>query len=784
MRLNRLLLVLLSFSAVVAVPVTLSAQDHWSFQPVRPPSVPAGAHPIDALVELSLKKAGYRALGQADLATLVRRLSYDLHGLPPTPSQQRLAAAKGLEALTDQLLASPHYAERWGRHWLDVARYADTKDGVLMYGDTRLRPFAYTYRDYVIRAFNQDKPFDRFVHEQLAADQLGLPGDAPELAAMGYLTLGRMFDRNRHDIIDDQIDVVTRGLLGLTVACARCHDHKFDPIPTADYYSLYGVFASSEEPVDRPRIETPAEAGQKFEVEHQAKLGEVRKMLSDQHVALMATARSRTARYLLKVATTTADINETSIFFLSLLPSQLRPQIVHRWRLLIAARSKPTDPVFAPWHDLITVRTSLSQTDLPALDELLDGWKTRRVHPRLLAALAASPPRTVSDMAAIYATVLLKAADDDTLPDTDPLRAILAGRTSPPRFPLRQTWYYMSRKEKDSFRGLVRALDLLAVKSPHAAARAMTLRDTDELVSPVIFRRGDPTLPGRTVPRRFLEVLAGPRSQEFLNGSGRLELARAITSPANPLTARVLVNRVWMHHFGEPLVETPSDFGFQAEQPVQLPLLDFLAHRLIQGGWKLKPLHRLILSSHTWQRTSQVPRSQPFTDQMEADPTNRQLWRANRRRLDLESLRDTLLSVSGQLDLTMFGRPTSITSPSNRRRTVYAIVERQNIPDLVRNFDFASPDCSTARRQVTTVPQQALFMLNSEFVARSSDKLARLSEADDQDVIKRVARLYRLALRREPTAEESRLGSTFARARGWPQYAQVLLMTNELMFVD
>ena len=784
MRLNRLTIVLRAIAALVVGLGTLQAQDHWSFRPVRPPSVPAGTHPIDALVDLSLETSGYRAVGPADLATLVRRMSYDLHGLPPTPAQQKLAADKGLDALADQLLSSPHYGERWGRHWLDVARYADTKDGVLMYGDTRLRPFAYTYRDYVIRSFNQDKPFDRFVHEQLAADQLGLPGDAPELAAMGYLTLGRMFDRNRHDIIDDQIDVVTRGLLGLTVACARCHDHKFDPIPTADYYSLYGVFASSEEPVDRPRIEKPVEAGQKFETEHQAKLDEVRKMLSDQHVALMATARSRTARYLLKVATTRADINETSIFFLSLLPKQLRPQIVHRWRLLIAARAKPTDAVFAPWHDLITVRTSLSQTDLPALDGLLDAWKTRGVDPRLLAAITLSPPRTVSDLVAIYANALLKAAADEKLPDTDPLRAILAGRTSPPRFPLRQTWYYMSRKEKDSYRGLVRALDLLAVKSPHAAARAMTLRDTDELVSPVIFRRGDPTLPGRTVPRRFLEVLAGPGSAAFANGSGRLDLARAITSPANPLTARVLANRVWMHHFGEPLVETPSDFGLQAEQPAQLPLLDFLADRLVRGGWRLKPLHRLILSSRTWQRTSLVPPTRPFTAQFAADPTNRHLWRSHRRRLDLESLRDTLLWVSGQLDLTMFGRPASITSPENRRRTVYAIVERQDIPDIVRNFDFATPDCSTARRLVTTVPQQQLFMLNSEFVTRTSRELARRSESKDPDVIRRVARIYRLALGRDPTAEETRLGSAFTEARGWAEYAQVLLMTNEFMFVD
>ena len=759
------------------------ADDHWAFRPIQPPVVAAGPHPIDVLVDRKLEANGYRDVGPADLPTLIRRLCYDLHGLPPTPRQQDLAARRGLDALAESLLASPHYGERWGRHWLDVARYADTKDGVLMYGDNRIRPFAYTYRDYVIRSFNQDKPFDRFVHEQLAADQLGLPDDAPELAAMGFLTLGRMFDRNRHDIIDDQIDVVTRGLLGLTVACARCHDHKFDPIPTADYYSLYGVFASSEEPVKRPRIETPGEQGRGFETEYQVKLAEVSKMLSEQHTALMATARSRTARYLLKVATTEADINETSIFFLSLIPKQIRPQILHRWRRYVADHAKPGNSVFGPWHDLVT-RRAPNTTRVADSRPLLAGWRQTGVDRRLLVALTKSPPKQVHDVAEVYARVLIAAATDDNLPATDPLRRALIGQQSPTWFPLRQTWYYMSRSDKDKYRALVRGLDILAVKSPHAAARAMTLRDADELYSPVIFRRGDPTLPGRTVPRRFLEVIAGPKAPPFPNGSGRRDLARSVTSPRNPLTARVLANRTWMHHFGEPLVETPSDFGLQAERPVQMDLLDFLADRLIRGGWKLKPLHRLIVSSRAWKRASLVPETQPFAEQLTNDPTNRYLWRGNRRRLDLESLRDTLLSVSGQLDPRMFGRPNSITSPENHRRTIYAIVERQNIPDVVRNFDFASPDCSNARRQITTVPQQALFMLNSDFVTRSAYALARRSESKDTATSTRITRIYRLALRRNPTTEEQKLGAAFVTARGWNQYAQVLLMTNEMMFVD
>ena len=252
-----------------------AAESHWAFQSVPVPELgDSGQNPIDQLIEIQQSAAGFQPVPQADMPTLVRRVVYDLHGLPPTP-EQLMTTKSQFPDLVRNLLSSPRYGERWGRHWLDVARYADAKDGVLMYGDARIRPFAYTYRDYVIRSFNEDKPFDQFIREQIAADQLSLPPDAPALAGMGLLTLGRMFDNNRHDVIDDQIDVVSRGFLGLTVSCARCHDHKFDPVPTADYYSLYGVFASSIEPYERPRIGEIPEAGQAFEMEYRNKLNEV-----------------------------------------------------------------------------------------------------------------------------------------------------------------------------------------------------------------------------------------------------------------------------------------------------------------------------------------------------------------------------------------------------------------------------------------------------------------------------------------------------------------------------
>ena len=334
--------------AVVETDIERRARTHWAFQSITAPAIDQGKHPIDQLIDRKLAERGFSVSEPADMRTLIRRATFDLHGLPPTP-EQLATPREQFSELIKELLSSPRYGERWGRHWLDVARYADAKDGVLMYGDARVRPFAYTYRDYVIRAFNDDKPFDQFIREQIAADQLGLPQDSPALAGMGLLTLGRMFDNNRHDVIDDQIDVVTRGFLGLTVSCARCHDHKFDPVPTADYYSLYGVFASSIEPLERPRIEPISDEGKAFEKEFGDKLAEVLTLRQQRYEEVTRTARDRVADYLVQAATTEPDIAETTIFFLSLLPEQLRPQITWRWRKLIARRAFPDDPIFGPW---------------------------------------------------------------------------------------------------------------------------------------------------------------------------------------------------------------------------------------------------------------------------------------------------------------------------------------------------------------------------------------------------------------------------------------------------
>jgi len=761
----------------IVTDIEAAGREHWAFQPVTPPAIEDAGHPIDVLIERRLRESDFVATELADMPTLVRRTTFDLLGLPPTTAQ--LATTRdGYVQLVRELLASPRHGERWGRHWLDVARYSDAKDGVLMYGDARIRPFAYTYRDYVIRAFNEDRPFDQFIREQLAADRMQLPNDSPDLAALGLLTLGRMFDSNRHDVIDDQIDVVGRGFLGLTIGCARCHDHKFDPIPTADYYSLYGVFASCVEPYERPRIAPVSEAGQEFEQEFSAKLKEVYDQQEAHYESTLQTARERTADYLVQVATTEPDITETTIFFLSLIPEQLRPQITKRWRQLIARRAYPDDPLFGPWHDLMRE---------PVLKP--DEWKQRGVDQRIIEGLVAAQPRTPTEVARAYGTIIrdvwAKGQRESTSGrslEEDPIAALLVARDGPLWFPKRDVAYYLSRQPGDTYRSLLGQLDAIAVKHTAAAPRAMVVSDSEVLCEPVIFQRGDPSQRGSPVPRRFLSVLSHSDRAPFSDGGGRLNLANAIASAENPLTARVWVNRVWMHHFGEPLVENPSDFGLQTKRPLQYELLDYLADYFIRHGWRTKPLHELIVTSQAYQRAPQIPESERMARQLLADPANSLLWHANRRRLDFEQMRDTLLSISGELDLTMFGRPLPVTDAANRRRTVYAFVERQNIPAMVQTFDFANADTSTPRRPVTTVPQQALFAMNSTFMLERAKALAnRVVPQDPQNV---VFALYDAVYGRKPSPDEVAWFREFREAGSMEQFAQVLLMSNELIFVD
>ena len=796
-----------------------AAHRHWAFQPIANPTVPQvrnvnwPVNQIDALVLARLEAAGLAPSPAADRRTLIRRLYFDLVGLPPTYEDvERFVNdtfSDSYAQLVDRLLTSPHYGERWGRHWLDVARYADTRDVVLVLGNDRIRPYAYTYRDYVVRALNEDTPYDRFLREQLAADKIQPPVEPWRLAAMGFLTLGRTFCNNLMEVYDDQIDTVTRGMLGLTVSCARCHDHKYDPIPAADYYSLYGVFANSEVPFELPLIQQP-EMTPGY-VEFEKKAAPLRKKLGEhvdaQYQLLTSGARARIADYLVKIVTEPPDPLENVVYALSLSPDDLRPQIVASWRRYLKQHAVADDPVFGPWHDLMKQPDDdfgeQAKRVLERWRQVPQGTMAAELNPLVAQGLFAAAFSSKSDVARWYGELLTRVyeqsvqapvSNDKNRESHQQLVEIVTGENGPVYFPKRYAYQYMARIPVGQYHSQRDEIDRLAVASSNAPPRAMVLYDSPELHEPRIFLRGNPRQPGQRIPRQFLKILSDNPRQPFADGSGRLDLARAITSPTNPLTSRVLVNRVWMHHFGQPLVLTPSDFGTRSDPPSHPKLLDHLASSFMKDGWSLKKLHRRILLSQTYQQASF---DRP--DCRDVDPENRLLGRANRRRRDLEAMRDSLLAVSARLDRSLGGRPVDIVGdPQNRRRTIYGLVDRQDLPGLFRAFDFAVPDQTVAQRPRTSTPQQALFSMNSVFVIEQARGLAaRLATTEESKADQRIKQLYRFVLCRDPSDEEGQSALRFIEQATveqstndrsvlapWEQLAHVMLLTNEWMFVD
>jgi hypothetical protein len=782
-----------------------AARQHWAYQPIdrpAPPKFSGVQSPIDAFLLAKLSEKHLAFAPPADRRTLLRRTYFDLIGLPPTTEEvsafENDNSPDAFAKIVDRLLASPRYGERWGRHWLDVARYADTKDLVLAYGADAIRPFAYTYRDYVIKAFNDDLPFDQFVQDQLAADLVGPQHPRWRLAALGFLTLGRLFDNNPHDQIDDQIDTTTRGFLALTVACARCHDHKYDAITQADYYGLYGVFASTGRPYDLPLLEQPENVpgGPEFERGLAKARQELEQHIDSEFAKLTENFRQRIGDYLVRAATTDPDITETSQFALSLTPDDFRPTLVLRTRHWLKNRAVPTDRVFGPWAQLM----ALPEEDFPRNAQQV-ALQTPGPNSLVLAALRAAAITNKAAVARTYGTLLVETYEASKKPaagnptggltaDQRELLEIVTGTDGPIWFPRRDTPEHMSRPEKDRFNALVSSLDKIAVTATNAPpSRAMIVADLPEPYEPHVFRRGNPSRPGEPVPRAFIRLLSGGTARPFTQGSGRLELARAITSSTNPLTARVFVNRVWMHHFGEPLVASPADFGARSEPPSNPALLDWLASEFIRSGWSIKHLHRTMLLTLAYQQSSSP--SAP------ADPEDKLLSHFSRRRLDFESMRDSLLFISGRLDLSLGGRPVDlVTSPLGTRRTVYALVNRQDLPSMFRAFDFPVPDQCIERRSQTSVPQQALFAMNSPFVMAQARSLAGLpGVTQTADPALRVGSLFSRVLDRQPTRTETASALRFVEAAekdrlpeqvltAWEQLAQVLLMSNEAVFID
>lgn len=761
---------------------------HWAYQPVGQPSVPSVRNrswvqtSVDAFILAKLEANSMRPAPVADKRTLIRRATYDLTGLPPTFAEvEAFVNDKATEALAnvvDRLLASPRYGERWGRYWLDVARYADTKGYV--YGDREEKRFvhSYAYRDWVVRAFNDDLPYDQFLKLQIAADQMA-DADRDALAAMGFLTLGRRFLGVKHDIIDDRIDVLMRGTQGLTVGCARCHDHKFDPIPTRDYYSLYGVFAVSTERT--VVLNAPVQNAKDFlEFDKELKRREeaFRTAFNEKRAEQAKRFRARVSDYLVEVL----EVQKlpTEEFYAFVFADEINPVVVRQWHSYLLSTQKQFDPVWAPWHAFAQIPASEFPAQATAAMALFAN-AAPAVNPLVAAALIENPPASMREVAQRYGKLLAdvnrkwsEATDKKSAlsKDEEVLKQILYADDSPSVVPagaiVDLEWFFDEPTRVELGR-LSKEIDRWLVEAPGAPPQAVILEDGPGQKNPRVFKRGNPANTGEEVPRQFLEILSGLQRKPFAMGSGRLELANAIASTNNPLTARVLVNRVWQHHFGAGLVRTPSDFGTRCDPPSHPELLDWLAREFMAHDWSIKKLHRLILLSAVYQQSSETGAAEvPATAQV--DPENKLLGHFPRQRLDFEALRDSLLFVSGELDLNLGGRAKEMFEPPfSKRRAIYGYLDRQFLPGTLRVFDFANPDMHNPQRSETTVPQQALFFMNGPFVVERAKALAAHSavgavKSPDQ----KIQELYRLIYQREPTRTQLRLGTQFIQSAATP----------------
>ena len=757
---------------------------HWAFQPIAKPSpkTDSGTEnlaPIDRVVHELLSKHQFSFSPLADRRTLIRRATMDLTGVPPTPDEAddfiNDDSADAWERLVNRLLDSPRYGQRWARHWLDVARYSDTS-GYTFNKTDRSNPYAWTYRDYVVDAFNADLPYDQFIREQLAADYLDLPHNSPKLAALGFITVGRQYIK-REDTLDDQVDVVTRGLMGLTVSCARCHDHKYDAIPTEDYYSLYGVFNNCHTPAELPLIGDGAttENGRRFLVELEKVKNELplfaqnflkrtRRQLRDQIVDYCVYAL---------VDENLADL--TGHPEMALKRGDLNAELLKRMRKFFSDETRLNNSSLKGLGGYLKLEEAgFSAAAKKIFDGQLQSGK---------ANILSASPKTKIDFGVQVGAWLSTALADGSLNDSHKLPFSIAEQ---------EVADYYGEDAKKRLSTLRSNIVAKRKQAPPVIRRAMTLRENEPATNVRVMLRGNINRRGEVAPRQFPQLLDVDR-KPFQNRAGRLELAEAIVSPSNPLTARVMVNRIWMHHFVKPLVATPGDFGIRCAPPKQIRLLDFLAARLIESSWSIKDLHRTIMLSRVYMQSSN---DRP--EVAKVDPENELLWRMNRRRLEFESLRDSILAVAGTLDDSTGGRAAELFTTSgsqNVRRTIYGRVDRQDLPNVFRTFDFASPDQSIVSRVRTFVPQQSLFMLNHRFVMEQAKLLAARASENEQP---NLGRLFRLVLQRDPGEDEQKaieaylardddeeedLEAKEALTR-WQRVAHVLLCCNEFEFID
>ena len=775
----------------------------WSFVPpvahsrpaVRDAAWPAREH--DWFIRAAHEAKGVTPVTPATREEWLRRVTFDLTGLPPSPEEvDAFVADRSAEAfatVVERLLASPQFGERWGRHWLDVARYTNDLGGTV---GPEKAPAAFRYRDWVVNAFNADMPYDQFLRLQLAGDLLAEPQDdhVTRLAGLGFQGLGQKFSGNAvgmvkkkvADELDDRVDTVTRGLLGLTVSCARCHDHKFDPIPTRDYYALAAAYNGGEWNVELP-LASPAQAQARQDwLKRKAEIAGWVTTLLDAESARVARVE------------------------LAKLPAYL--EAAWRVEVLAARKLSPDLPGLAKQHGLEPVildrlSKALGKKQFETAGDALKAWQAAVVAAVPTAAAGAGDIDVPAEIAAASqraAAVVAEAlADLDRLdrekqekkPKPDLLKPehdlaakflLTNAKTAVFRIQPDDVPKFFTAEAKQRHEALAREQAEHAKTEPPDPPRVLGVKGGGGPMK--INIRGNADQLGVTAPPGFLQVLSRPAASGTAAAAfTRLDLAAAIASRDNPLTARVFVNRVWHHLFGRGLVGTLANFGQLGERPSHSELLDTLAVRFMEHGWSTKWLIREITLSTTYRLSSR-----PDAANQKLDGDNQLLWRMTPRRLEFEAWRDATLAVAGKLDRTLGGPPLLADGkqihpqdPSHGRRTIYSFISRFEPNPTLTLFDVPEPNVTSERRTVTTIPQQQLFAINSPFMVAMSKALAERLATEAPDAAARIDRAWKLAFARSPAPDERQAALDYLQANGndWPQFCHAILNANEFRFL-
>jgi len=761
-------------------------RNHWSFQPLRkpaPPDVRNSAwvrNEIDRFVLAKLEARGLQPAPPADDLTLRRRIAFGLTGLPPTAANLDI----------EQLLASPRYGEHWGRHWMDVARYADSTGA----DEDHRYPHAWRYRDYVIDSFNRDTPYDQFIREQVAGDLLPSPDGSVNtrgIVATGFLALGpkliaeqdkvKMF----YDIVDEQIEVAGKAFLGMTIACARCHDHKFDPISTKDYYSLASIFASTKQLSKLEGTVSQLYFAPLVDAATAVEWTAHKKRIDDKQKEIDAVISAEQARYRKQFLPRMVDYMLATRKPAA--ATALDPWVVEQWTKYL----KPTGerrPHLEEWEQAppdqleAVARKYLEQ--YKATEQFrLDAREKHKQSAAAAKARGEKPPEEPRFLA----------GDDRFFTEVN-------GASGPFKMPEKDRESLFQEASRAKLARLRPELEALKKSAPQEPPLACAVSEGDP-VDQRVFLRGNPEAKGDPVEKRFPTVLAGKHAAAITTGSGRREMAEWLADPANPLTARVMVNRIWQWHFGEALVRTPNNFGKLGDPPSNPELLDWLAARFIESGWSIKAMHRLILHSNTYRMSAT-----PSADALAKDPENRLQSRFAPRRLAIEEIRDSLLAIDGSIDLEIGGKMMegegtdkefaegrkSLDPNQSKRRLVYLPLRRSNLPSMLNLFDFGDATTSNEGRTQTNVAPQALFMMNSEFVAERAKTIAGSLLADSALTNHaRVERAYALILNKPappPLVQDAtRFIESFPAAKSkeqaWTSLIRTMIASNDFLYV-